>query len=83
MVSAVIGHEDRDVLNEVLGNIGSLGSGDECGGSSGGRFERLDRIGQFPLKLEQFGCRLNQDVANSDNIVYPSSLRLCGRTCKP
>ena len=69
MISAVIGNEDCDVVNEVLGNMGSLGSGDECGGSSCGRLKRLDRIGQFLLKAEQFRCRFNQDVANAYCLV--------------
>src|ERR1700677_457706 len=49
--------------------MGCLGSGDECGGSSCGRFERLDGVSQFLLKLEQLGGRLNQDVANAKGLV--------------
>ena len=69
MISAVIGNEACDVVNKVLGDMGCLGSGGEYGGRSCRRLERLDCIGQFLLKPEQFGCRFHQDVGNAKGLV--------------
>src|SRR5580704_4205959 len=61
VIAAVLGNELCDVRNERRDDIGILGSGDECGGSSCGRLERLDRIDQCLLQSKQVCCRLNYD----------------------
>ena len=80
MISAVIGNEDCDVVNKVLGDMGCLGSGGEYGGSSCRRLERLDRIGQFLLKPEQFGCAYT--IGRSSVLTNRCSMVTCG-ACTP
>ncbi len=67
MLSAVLGNEDLDVVNQRRDYIGVLGSGDVCGGSPCGRRERRDRINQFLLESEQVGCRLQSRCSPSAN----------------
>jgi hypothetical protein len=49
MLSAVLGNEHFDVVNQRRDDIWVLGSGDECGGAPSGRRVPRDCINQFLL----------------------------------
>lgn len=62
MVAGMLGHIYLDVVNSRLIDIGSGGSGDECGCGSGWHRVRRNGVNQIMLQLDRLGSGLHDNA---------------------